>query len=221
MGMMSDITSKYSSVEAWVYDAVVAPAVARSYLDRFKPTGLLDAGGARLLDVGCGGGQIALALARRFEGASFVGLDLSEDQIRRARRRIGALSNIDFVVGDALQLPFDDDEFDTVISVACIKHWPDKMRGLRECHRVLKPGGTFQLVEVDRNSTHSEVAWFSSDWSLPTSVRTFGAGLFRKHIANRSISVEEARDLLEVLDWASLELRRVDGTPAFVARCTK
>jgi len=222
VGMMDDITAKYTGFEAWAYDAVVAPAVARAFLARFGDDGLMDDDSAgRLLDVGCGGGQIALELARRHPGVHVTGLDFSEDQIRRADRRAGALANVEFVVGNALDLPFADDSFETVISVACIKHWPDRMLGLRECRRVLKPGGRFVLVEADRGFDDGDIGAFASGWSIPAPLRAYGAGLFRKHIADRSLTLEEAEALYAQLDWARCDGYRVDGRPAFVIRSRK
>lgn len=223
MGMMSDITAKYSGVEALVYDAVVAPAVANSFLEGIERTGLLEEmrAGARVLDVGCGGGQILLALAQRFGDVRFTGLDLSEAQIRRARGRVGALANIEFVVGDALRLPFGDEHFDAIISVACIKHWPDKARGLSECFRTLKPGGKMVLVEADRGFSEEDVTFFASRWRLPDWFRSYGTQLFKRHITGRSITMEEAGELFRALDWHSLNMNRIAGQPAFIVRSRK
>ncbi len=91
--------------------------------------------GERILDLGCGTGDIAQSIAER--GARVVGVDASVDMIAAARSRFPAL---DFRVEDAAALPFEA-EFDAVFSHAVL-HWvtraDDAIRGMR---RALKPGG--------------------------------------------------------------------------------
>jgi SAM-dependent methyltransferase len=103
-------------------------------------------GGDRLLDVACGSGIVtrrAAALIR--EAGKAVGIDLSPNQIRVARKRARAAgySWIDFTVMDALELAFADGSFDVV--VAQFPHLPDRARCIGEMFRVLKPGGRFAI----------------------------------------------------------------------------
>jgi tocopherol O-methyltransferase len=99
-----------------------------------------------ILDVGCGIGGSSLYLAERY-GATATGITLSPVQANRATERAQA-ANIDatFQVADALQMPFTDGSFDFVWSMESGEHMPDKAQFLRECVRVLKPGGTLVMV---------------------------------------------------------------------------
>jgi ubiquinone/menaquinone biosynthesis C-methylase UbiE len=99
----------------------------------------------RILDAGCGPGGTALSLA---EEASFVvGLDL-DARFRNAGIRLAAekgVGNLAFVQGDGSRLPFPDGVFDIVLSHSVIEHVAAAQEYFRECHRVLRPGGTLYL----------------------------------------------------------------------------
>src|SRR5688572_26339183 len=103
------ITRPYSAVEAWLYDTIIAPAVMdmkSAVEDRLVAE--LPAN-AELLEVGSGGGQVAVLLATRRPDLRVVGLDLSQEQTDRATRRGAAVSDrVRFVTGSALDVPFPD-----------------------------------------------------------------------------------------------------------------
>jgi demethylmenaquinone methyltransferase/2-methoxy-6-polyprenyl-1,4-benzoquinol methylase len=108
--------------------------------------------GERALDVCCGTGDIALALARA--GLHVVGLDFSEAMLGVARKRLdagnlarGNVASVQFIKGDALRLPFPDESFDIVTIGYGLRNLADFEGGLREMHRVLRPGG--RLVVLD------------------------------------------------------------------------
>lgn len=106
---------------------------------------LLDAvnarNGHRALDVCCGQGNVSAALTAR--GCDVSGLDFSPAMLALARKRV---PGADFVEGDAQELPFQDGEFDVVVSNLGICHVPDQARALSEAHRVLHPGGRFAMT---------------------------------------------------------------------------
>lgn len=99
----------------------------------------------RVLDAGCGGGGTALSLA---EEASFaVGLDL-DARFRGSGDRLAeekGISNVSFVQGDGGRLPFSAGSFELVFSHSVIEHVASPEGYLRECHRVLRPGGVLYL----------------------------------------------------------------------------
>ncbi|MFM9265648.1 methyltransferase domain-containing protein [Tychonema sp. BBK16] len=78
-----------------------------------------------------------------------TGITLSPVQANRATERAkiaGLESNVNFLVADALNMPFRDNSFDLVWSLESGEHMPDKIKFLQECYRVLKPGGTLILA---------------------------------------------------------------------------
>ena len=103
--------------------------------------------GARVLDVGCGTGFFSRLLASGPERVSTVGVDLEAPFIEYARGAAARRGlDIEFLVGDALDLPFADESFDVVASHTFLTVVPDPQRAMAEMLRVLKPGGVVASV---------------------------------------------------------------------------
>jgi len=101
--------------------------------------------GGKVLDAGCGGGGMPLSLAE--EAQLVVGIDISE-RFRGAGTRLATergVRNLRFAMADGQALPFRDASFDLLLSHAVIEHVADAPRYLRECARVLRPGGWMYL----------------------------------------------------------------------------
>lgn len=109
-----------------------------------------DLRGRRVLDVGCGTGRLALALAER--GAKIWGVDASAEMLEQARAAVGR--RVGLKRGRAEELPFKDSWFDRAV-LRLVVHLVDRPRALPELARVLAPGGravvaTFQPRHFDR-----------------------------------------------------------------------
>jgi len=105
----------------------------------------------RLLDVGCGTGELIRRLAGR--GWRTVGLDLCEPMLRRAHYKLDGLADrVRFTVGDSEHLPFESRSFDVVTCANSFHHYPHQEAVVREFRRVLRPGG--QLLLLDGWSDH-------------------------------------------------------------------
>ncbi|MBX3220156.1 MAG: class I SAM-dependent methyltransferase [Labilithrix sp.] len=101
--------------------------------------------GAKLLDVGCGTGVVALTAARA--GARATGLDLTPELVARARENAAIAGvDVDWREGDAEALPFDDASFDVVVSQFGHMFAPRPEVVTREMLRVLRPGGTIAFA---------------------------------------------------------------------------
>jgi SAM-dependent methyltransferase len=106
--------------------------------------------GARVLDVGCGTGELEARLAARFGEALFLGLDLEETHLERARTRCASFgARVRFQTGDALALALDSGAFDLVISRHVLQAVPDAPRAVAEMARVTKPGGRLHVLAED------------------------------------------------------------------------
>jgi ubiquinone/menaquinone biosynthesis C-methylase UbiE len=107
-------------------------------------------GKTKVLDVGCGKGTSAIYLAEHY-GCSIVGVDISPDSIDEARRlahRRGLEDKVRFEVGDALHLPFPNNQFDATISQALLVLVKDKLQAVRESLRVARPGARLGWLEL-------------------------------------------------------------------------
>ena len=109
---------------------------------------LVPVAGKQVLEVGCGRGGFSHFLAS--EGARVCGTDFSTSALELATKKSKgsrvAGGSINFVQADAVQLPFDDQRFDIVISCEMIEHLPDPVAALREMARVCSPGGLLYLT---------------------------------------------------------------------------
>jgi tocopherol O-methyltransferase len=104
----------------------------------------LDSAPTQILDLGCGIGGSSLYLAKKFPQAQITGITLSPVQAERAKKRAfeqGLSDRTNFLVADALAMPFGDGSFDLIWSLESGEHMPDKFKFLQECDRVLKPNG--------------------------------------------------------------------------------
>jgi len=102
--------------------------------------------GQRVLEVSCGHGGGASFLTRTLQPARYTGLDLNPSGIRFCQRR-HQVAGLDFVQGDAGNLPFQAATFDAVINVEASHCYPDFPRFLAQVARVLQPGGHFLYAD--------------------------------------------------------------------------
>src|SRR5262244_2827100 len=106
--------------------------------------------GTRLLDVGCGAGQFALIAARA--GAHVTGCDISTNWLEKATARASAEGlEITFQEGDAESLPYDDAQFDAVVSLIGAMFAPRPNLVAAELTRVCRPGGLIAMANWTPN----------------------------------------------------------------------
>ena len=119
---------------------------------------------AKILDIGCGLGDTTLMLYSCFPGSTITGLDGNASLIEAAIAEKKLLNpGLNFVCGDALNLPFEDGSFDFVFCRYIVQHLPDALAGLAEMKRVCKTGGTVFAQEPDGNSFQS----YPESWAYP------------------------------------------------------
>lgn len=117
----------------------------------FELLGLVE--GDQVLDVGCGTGGDVRDIAGRFPGVSVLGIDASEEKIREARAQsLGLPRPVDFRVGDAYALAFDDETFDACRADRVFHHLVDPRRALGEIVRVTRSGGRVVVSDTDYDS---------------------------------------------------------------------
>src|SRR5688500_13996433 len=129
-GSMTVLAGGYPALVSRFYDGAIAAGTTRalaSVVERVT-AGLPE--GARVLDVGWGGGQVLMRVAGERPDLELTGVDASPTLVAAAEKRAGDKAR--FVEGSAMELPFADGEFDLVMSYFSIKHWPDRQHGLDE-----------------------------------------------------------------------------------------
>ncbi|MGB8206584.1 MAG: class I SAM-dependent methyltransferase [Mycobacterium sp.] len=174
----------------------------------------VDLSGKRVLEASCGHGGGASYLVRTLHPASYTGLDLNPAGIEFARKRHN-LPGLDFVEGNAEELPFADQSFDAVINVEASHLYPHFARFLAEVARVLAPGGHFlytdfrrrrEIPEWDAALAEAPIRMLSREDIDADVLRGNEKNVLRKHalISRHGPAIPRvmARFSSDVTDWA-------------------
>jgi len=135
------------------YDAMMRHSRNKGYLvtDMILKAGVTS---GLVLEIGPGPGYLGLEWLKRTEGTTLQGLDISPEMIEIAQRNAqeyGLLDRVEYVHGDACQMPFEDAFFDAIFTNATLHEWSDPVRVFAEIHRVLKPGGRYVIIDLRRD----------------------------------------------------------------------
>lgn len=106
---------------------------------------------ARCLDLGCGGGDVSVALATLAPDGSVLGTDLDETKLAMARDEAGAagLTNVSFAIDDVMEPSTDDARFDVIYARFLLTHLTDPALALRTIAGRLAPGGVLMVEDID------------------------------------------------------------------------
>ncbi len=108
--------------------------------------------GMRVLDVCTGSGDMAIYMSQRCKGLHIDAVDVAEEMLSLAKNKVNQLelNNISFYEASALELPFEDNTFDAIMMCFGLRNLKDISLGLKEMHRVLKPGGIFTTLDLGK-----------------------------------------------------------------------
>jgi SAM-dependent methyltransferase len=149
-------------------------------------------GQENILDVGCGTGWLSRRLAKMAPEGRVVGMDLSDEMIRVARRTSAEQQNLLFVTGEVGEIPWEANFFHHGISVESAYYWPEPAAGMGEIFRVLRPGGTgWILINYYRDNPHCH------QWGPLLAVKT--------HL----LATEEWKEMMRAAGFTEVEEERV------------
>ena len=146
-GVFTSVASKYD-----IMNDVMSGGVHRLWKDAMMDW-LAPRAGQRLLDVAGGTGDVAFRFLKRAGSGSAVVLDLTEVMLVAGRKRAEAerlAASLDWVVGDAMALPFADNAFDVYTISFGIRNVVRPFDALKEAYRVLRPGGRLMVLEFSQ-----------------------------------------------------------------------
>ena len=146
-GVFSNVASKYD-----VMNDVMSVGIHRVWKDAMMDW-LAPRDGQRLLDVAGGTGDIAFRFLHRAPGARATVLDMTESMLVEGQKRAEAeqmAEKLDWIVGDAMALPFEDNSFDVYTISFGIRNVTRIADALSEAFRVLKPGGRLMVLEFSQ-----------------------------------------------------------------------
>ena len=108
----------------------------------------------RILDIATGTGDLAIMLAK-INSEKVIGLDISEGMLAVGKKKIDQLGlneKVEMILGDSEELPFKDQSFDAITVGFGVRNFENLEQGLSEIYRVLKPNGTFVVLETSQPS---------------------------------------------------------------------
>ena len=157
--------------------------------------------GDRVLDVCCGTGDLALAAAEA--GGKVTGIDFSAPMLERARRKS---SEIEWVEGDALGLPFPDASFDAATIGFGLRNLESVEQGLAELRRVLRPGGRVGILEITRpEGLLASFYRFWFDGVIPLAGKVLPGGSAYSYLPASVRRFPPPQGLAELLDKAGFD----------------
>lgn len=148
--------------------------------------------GVKILDVGCGGGFFCNDLER--EDFQITGLDISTQSLIIAKKYDRA-SKVNYIQGNAYELPFNEHSFDVVTNLDFLEHVEHPQKIISECARVLKPNGLFFYQTLNRNIASYLLVIKVMEFLVPNTPK-------RLHVSHLFIKPKE---LLKMLECSSLE----------------
>lgn len=146
-------SDRFTEPESLTYAHVIAPLLGRLYKRAADDVALELRGfpkGQRptIVDIGCGTGELAVAISKKARQSRIVGVDVSPSMLLWASRHETTDGRIRFMVGDGAKLPFPDESVDVVVSTLSLHHWAEPAAVLAEIDRVLTPDGRALIYDL-------------------------------------------------------------------------
>ena len=143
------------------------------------------------LDVGCGVGKAVVEAARSLDSGRACGIDISPAMIAKAKKLSPPSAQIHFEVADSESIPFDERSFDRVLCTFSFHHYAKPDIVLQEIRRIMKPNGTFVLVDAARDV--SLAIWLQDRWRRyleRSHVKYYTVAEMRQLLTNAGFSAE-------------------------------
>jgi ubiquinone/menaquinone biosynthesis C-methylase UbiE len=185
-------------------------ALARRLRDAFPR-------GGDVLEVAPGPGYFAIEMARD-ASHRVTGLDISHTMVDLARRNAAdAGVEVDFRRGDASAMPFADNSFDLLTCSAAFKNFTQPHKALEEMYRVLRPGGTALVIDLNKDVPVSEIRKYFAAAGLGTIERWITVATFRFMLLRRAYTPADFEQLLADIPFREKEIQIADGIGLEVA----
>ena len=154
-----------------------------------------------ILDLGCGGGWTCRRVAESLNGLGYVvGLDISDEMVRRARIKNTHIENLAFLCGSAEHIPCRDETFTRLLSISAFYYFEHQEEVLKELFRILEPNGSLFLLTC----LYKELPeWRSTSRQLRVPVRVRGADEYKAMLEAAGWRDVHSEELLQQCEEAA------------------
>lgn len=181
---MTSIAKKYNGV-AKIYDWILTSYTKQTIAHALNIAPLQ--GQEKILDVGCGTGALEAQLLPLYPNLQVDACDLSQGMIEQAKKKLGAIPNVNLMVGDFFKLDFPVAAYDTVFILSNFHYFPNPLALLQRAHQLAKPNAQLVLVTWAKGSAQS---------------RFYEAWMKHANLGFQSIySLDEIEHLLQKSGW--------------------
>jgi ubiquinone/menaquinone biosynthesis C-methylase UbiE len=162
--------------------------------------------GSRVLEIAPGPGYFCIELARLGD-YEIYGLDISQSFVEIARKNASEAGvKVDFRLGNAAQMPFDDASFDFTVCQAAFKNFSQPVAAIGEMYRVLRPGGTSLIIDLRRDAPREEVDREVNGMGLGTVNRLLTRWSFDAMLLKRAYTRAEMQQFAERTPFRSARI---------------
>lgn len=160
-----------------------------------------------ILEVAPGPGYLAIELAKLGD-YKVTGLDISKDFVEIARKNAEEAGvNVEFRQGNVADMPFPDGAFDFIICTAAFKNFKEPVSALGQMHRVLKPGGTALIVDMDRNVSSRQIDNYTESTGARGMNKLFMKLMFKYFLRNGAYTRDEFIDLISKTAFREYDIK--------------
>jgi len=197
LGMEGFLARWYTSMMRRAMDDY--QALARRVAEKLPP-------GGSVIDVAPGPGFFAIELARLGD-CHVTGLDISHTFVEIAQQNACAAGvDVDFRLGNASAMPFDDGSFDFVTCRAAFKNFSEPVRALQEMHRVLKPGGQALVIDLRRDASRETINTYVDKLGIGFANAMFMKLTFRFLLLKRAYTKSEFERMISQTKFGKVEI---------------
>lgn len=166
--------------------------------------------GSAVLEIAPGPGYFAIELARQGD-YRVTGLDISRTFVDLARERAAEeKARVDFQLGNASEMPFEDESFDFTLCRAAFKNFSEPVRALQEMHRVLKPGGRAVIIDLKRDASKEAVDRMVEAMSLSRVSRWTTKVTFHMMLLKRAYTRTQFEEMIARAKFSRTEITESD-----------
>ena len=166
--------------------------------------------GATVLEVAPGPGYLSIELAKLGK-YKIVGLDISKDFVEIAKKNAKTAGvEVDFREGNATDISSPDSVFDFIICTAAFKNFKDPLAALNEMHRVLKPGGTALIIDMNKNASKQQLEASTREMGEKGLEAFFMQTTFKYFLKKGAYSKDEFIGLISKTEFKNYDIKEKD-----------